>query len=75
LGELIQNLEKLGKKPQFIQSGGGSDANILRARGINAVNITSGMHNPHSWDEYIEVGDLVLGAGFVALLLTGKNIL
>ncbi|PKL14804.1 MAG: hypothetical protein CVV50_02250, partial [Spirochaetae bacterium HGW-Spirochaetae-6] len=40
LGELIQNLEKLGKKPQFIQSGGGSDANILRARGINAVNIT-----------------------------------
>uniref|UniRef100_A0A7C2EBF1 M20/M25/M40 family metallo-hydrolase n=1 Tax=Ammonifex degensii TaxID=42838 RepID=A0A7C2EBF1_9THEO len=48
-----------GLEPVLTQSGGGSDANILNARGIPTVNLATGMENVHTTGEEIAVADLV----------------
>ncbi|MBC7293242.1 MAG: M20/M25/M40 family metallo-hydrolase [Thermoleophilia bacterium] len=48
----------LGLDPQLLTSGGGSDANILNARGLPTVNLQAGMMQVHSPDEYITLDDL-----------------
>jgi tripeptide aminopeptidase len=50
-----------GTKAVYEVTGGGSDANIFHRHGIMAVNISTGMQNVHSSDEYIEIRDLVSG--------------
>jgi tripeptide aminopeptidase len=50
-----------GTQPVYAITGGGSDANIFHCHGIMAVNISTGMQNVHSTDEYIEIRDLVRG--------------
>jgi len=54
----IQALQSIGKKPLLAVSGGGSDTNILNARGIKAVNLSSGMRQVHTTKEYIAMQDL-----------------
>ena len=39
-------------------SGGGSDANVLNARGLPTVNLTAGMTQVHSPDEHCSLDDL-----------------
>ena len=51
-------LADLGLEPQLLASGGGSDANILNARGLPTVNLTAGMMQVHSPDEHISLDDL-----------------
>ena len=51
-------LADLGLKPQLMASGGGSDANVLNARGLPTVNLTAGMTQVHSPDEHISLDDL-----------------
>ena len=51
-------LADLGLEPQMLASGGGSDANILNARGLPTVNLTAGMTQVHSPDEHISLDDL-----------------
>lgn len=53
-----ESIRAIGIEPKFISSGGGSDANILSEKGIKAINLATGMRNPHSVDERIEVEDL-----------------
>ncbi|MBN1154633.1 M20/M25/M40 family metallo-hydrolase [candidate division KSB1 bacterium] len=48
---------------------GGSDANIINRKGINAVNVGIGTMNPHSCDETMQISDLLLTANFVLSLL------
>ena len=48
----------LGLEPQLLASGGGSDANVLNARGLPTVNLTAGMTQVHSPDEHISLDDL-----------------
>jgi tripeptide aminopeptidase len=48
----------LGLEPQLQASGGGSDANILNARGLPTVNLTAGMTQVHSPDEHVSLDDL-----------------
>jgi tripeptide aminopeptidase len=50
-----------GTEPVYTITGGGSDANVFHRHGIMAVNISTGMQNVHSTDEYIEISDLVRG--------------
>jgi tripeptide aminopeptidase len=45
--------------------GGGSDANILNARGIEAVPISTGMQGVHTTSECVAVDDMVRCAEFV----------
>jgi len=60
--------EQCGLEPAHIVSGGGSDANIFNTRGIETINISTGMQMVHSREEHIKVDDLaavsrvVLGA-------------
>jgi tripeptide aminopeptidase len=50
---IFDAIGRTGLKPEASLSKGGSDANSLNARGINAVNIGIGAKNPHSNEEYI----------------------
>lgn len=54
----MKALQSIGKKPLLAVSGGGSDTNILNARGIKAVNLSSGMRQVHTTKEYIAMQDL-----------------
>jgi len=54
-----------GISPEPVITGGGSDANIFNATGIRAINISNGMQNVHSSEEFIEIKDLERGCQIV----------
>lgn len=59
LVELISSAcRSLGISPHTDATGGGSDANILNQYGITAVNLATGMENPHSVQEQISLENL-----------------
>jgi tripeptide aminopeptidase len=49
---------KLGIKPKIKSTGGGSDTNNFNSKGMEAVNLSSGIENCHSAEEYIRVEEL-----------------
>lgn len=51
-------LHAVGLTPHPIEYLGGSDANMLNAKGIPAVNLGIGAQNPHGDDEFILLEDL-----------------
>ncbi len=51
-------LERTGREPSFILSGGGADANVFNERGLQCVNLANGMTDIHTPDERIAVDDL-----------------
>jgi len=53
---------KAGIKPEHTVTGGGSDANIFNQHGIVTLNLSTGMQNVHSHDEFIHIDDLVNGS-------------
>lgn len=55
---MVDVLTSLGLKPNPIEYLGGSDANMLNAKGVPAVNLGIGAQNPHGNDEFILVEDL-----------------
>ena len=57
-------------QPTFRLTGGGSDANILNARGITAVPISTGMQSVHTNDECIAISDMARCAELVLRLLS-----
>ena len=59
-------LQAMGEDALVLKAGGGgSDANILNARGIAAVPISTGMEGVHTTDEQIAVEDMVRCAELV----------
>ncbi len=54
----VRACNRCGLVPELAASGGGSDANVLNAKGIPAVNLAVGYVNPHSADERIAIADL-----------------
>jgi tripeptide aminopeptidase len=46
-------------------TGGGSDANVFAARGIEVANLACGMRDVHTVSEWVDVRDLVATAGLV----------
>ena len=58
-----------GLEPRFHRSGGGSDANVLAARGVRPVTLGVGMAAFHSVDEHIAVDDLEGAARLVEALI------
>jgi len=69
--DIYNALHKCGLSPAPVKSLGGSDANSLNARNIQAVNIGIGAQNPHSNDEFILLEDLYKSAE-IALQLIKK---
>lgn len=55
-------MRECGIEPSLIRTGGGSDANILNRKGLQMLNISTGMQQVHSSEEFICVEDLVKGA-------------
>jgi tripeptide aminopeptidase len=53
-----ETLKSVGLSPNPISYLGGSDANMLNAQGIPAVNLGVGAQNPHGNDEFILLEDL-----------------
>jgi tripeptide aminopeptidase len=51
-------LQRAGYKPTYALSGGGADANVFNARGLQCVNLANGMMEIHTPDEHIAVADL-----------------
>jgi len=51
-------LERSGREPRYILSGGGADANVFNERGLQCVNLANGMTDIHTPDERIAVADL-----------------
>lgn len=62
-------MARVGIRPGFEVSGGGSDTNILNRAGISAINLSAGMRNVHSTKEYIMVRDLVNGTKVVLSII------
>ena len=58
-----------GLEPCFRHDGGGSDANVLAARGVRAVTLGVGMAAFHSPEEHISVADLEGTARLVEALV------
>jgi di/tripeptidase len=46
-------------------TGGGSDANVFAARGIEVANLACGMREIHTVNEWVDIRDLVLTAELV----------
>jgi tripeptide aminopeptidase len=51
-------LERAGYTPSYALSGGGADANVFNARGLQCVNLANGMTDIHTPEERIAVTDL-----------------
>jgi tripeptide aminopeptidase len=51
-------LERVGREPSYILSGGGADANVFNERGLQCVNLANGMTDIHTPEERIAVADL-----------------
>lgn len=64
-----------GISPMLTSSYGGSDANILNANGIAAVNISTGMKDPHSSNESIKVKDFERLTDVIFTLMGGDECL
>lgn len=67
--EVGKAMKKAGLSPRFLKSGGGSDANIFREKGIEALNLASGMTKPHSFEECITLDSLIQGTEVILALL------
>lgn len=60
---------RVGLAPVFQSRGGGSDTNILNARGLPAVNLGVGVVGEHTHDEHIKIADLAATARWVAAIM------
>ena len=65
----ISAVRAAGLEPCFRHDGGGSDANVLAARGVRAVTLGVGMAAFHSPEEHISVADLEGTARLVEALV------
>jgi tripeptide aminopeptidase len=51
-------LERVGREPSYVLSGGGADANVFNERGLQCLNLANGMTDIHTPEERIAVADL-----------------
>ena len=68
--EIARNAaEKIGRHPQLLQSGGGSDANIIADFGIPTVNLAIGYEDIHTTNESMPIKELVKTAELVIAII------
>ncbi|MBN2090488.1 M20/M25/M40 family metallo-hydrolase [candidate division KSB1 bacterium] len=72
--QLEKNINSLGLTPEPLIYFGGSDANVLNSRGIEAINLGVGVQNPHSMNEQIKIDDLVT-MSHLLLKMAGAEVL
>jgi tripeptide aminopeptidase len=54
-------LEELGIEPEYVTTGGGSDANVFNADGMPCLNVANGTAHNHEPDEFVTVEALETG--------------
>ncbi len=64
-------VRRCGLIPVLISTGGGSDANILNEKGIEAVTLGTGAKNAHTSEEYILERDLYTLGDIVYAIMNG----
>jgi tripeptide aminopeptidase len=62
-------VEALGVDPRVTIAGGGSDANVLNARGLPTINLSIGSMHAHSPEEYVALDELERLCGLVLQLI------
>ena len=62
-------IKSVGLTPKTKYSGGGSDANIFREKGINSVVVGMADHNMHTLSEYVTISELVSAAKLCEILI------
>mgnify|MGYP001412949640 CR=1 FL=1 len=67
--EVASALQNLGLEPDFIPSGGGTDGNVFRQKGIASVVVGMAVHGMHTKQEYVVIPDLVDAAHLCETLL------
>ncbi|MGB8648881.1 MAG: M20/M25/M40 family metallo-hydrolase [Anaerolineae bacterium] len=67
---LATAIKKIGRKPGYALSGGGSDANIFNAKRMKCVVTSVGYEQIHTTSEYIPIAELVKTAELVVALAT-----
>ncbi|GGK19218.1 hypothetical protein GCM10010965_10470 [Caldalkalibacillus thermarum] len=62
-------VQRVGRTPKLIESGGGSDANVISGYGIPTVNLAVGYQNIHTKEERMPIEELIKAAElFVAIV-------
>jgi tripeptide aminopeptidase len=69
----VDVLKSLGLTPNPIDYLGGSDANMLNAKGVPAVNLGIGAQNPHANEEFILLEDLFKSADIAREIIKRSN--
>lgn len=59
-----------GLELQLVETGGGSDTNIINGKGIQAVDLSIGMDKVHSVEEQILIDDLIKAAVFLTAIIS-----
>lgn len=68
-GILGKAAKDAGLELQLVETGGGSDTNIINGKGIQAVDLSVGMDNVHSVEERILIDDLIKTVGFLLAII------
>jgi tripeptide aminopeptidase len=58
-------MRAIGIEPLLVPTGGGSDANVLNAAGMETVQISAGMEEVHTLKEHVAVAEMVTAAHIV----------
>ena len=66
-------LRGLGLEPDFRPSGGGTDGNVFRLRGMSAVVVGMADHGMHTVREYVVIPELVDTAHLCEALIRGQD--
>lgn len=66
---VLRAIKAAGLTPNVKSTGGGSDANILNAKGIKTLNLGIGNEEVHTVNEYIRVEDMVKAAELAVKIL------
>jgi tripeptide aminopeptidase len=64
-----KSIEAIGRTPRLLQSGGGSDANVICGKGIPTVNLGVGYEHIHTVKERIAIKELVKTSELVLVLI------
>ena len=63
---------RLGLEPSLVIGNGGLDANYMNAKGVPTVTLGAGQHNPHTVDEYVDIGEFLGGCRLLVELATAE---
>jgi di/tripeptidase len=70
LGFTSLAMERVGEKPEFFSlEFAGTDAIMLREKGISAISLGAGENNPHTRRESVEINDLVRSTRLVRSII------